>query len=297
MTKKIKAWPFSISRNYNVDYRVVVAPDFLVKAEKVHLLSYATEEIGLTESNLLVRREVYGDDLLPYTIFFRVVKARKALIDREEALSEESLSQPVHDEEFLVDEFGRDIILIEGIAIDSVGVKSISIGITFFEDVCDFLTKRFKIFWEGETSIKVSDSIYYDDSSRERNFLIREMEALKLNESSATAEPHLSVFSSKKKVLLVLLILSSLFLVSKFFGKKWESISLDSSTREKLYISRKSISDVGEGVYSFDYRLGNKENNAQADCNTGQVFLDSGESINFQNQVNQPILDFICSLK
>ncbi|MDM9380810.1 WD40 repeat domain-containing protein [Chlorogloeopsis sp. ULAP01] len=98
----LKAWSFLVSRNYYLDYRTVVAPDFICKAQISNLLARAADG-DLTEEGTAICRKIIGSRVGDLTLVFQIVKATKADIE----VGEETV--------ILRDPFGREIYLITGL--------------------------------------------------------------------------------------------------------------------------------------------------------------------------------------
>ncbi|KYC42285.1 hypothetical protein WA1_20120 [Scytonema hofmannii PCC 7110] len=129
----IKVWPFLVSRNRVIDYRTVVAPDFICDAGITKLLARVADG-DLTEPGHAILRKVQGSKVGNFTIVFRVVKAIEKDI------------HPEGGEEILKDTFGREIYLIEGIVfkeMDDLAVTNENI-----EKAHQYLTKYYCRFWE-----------------------------------------------------------------------------------------------------------------------------------------------------
>ncbi len=133
----IKVWPFLISRNQSLDYRTIVAPDFIIDAKNTNLLIQVADG-DLTEENEALFRQVKSPKLGYLTVVFRVIKAKKKDIEQEPQ------------NEVLKDPFGREIYFYEGIVIkgklnfSEVGEK---IKNSHLEQAHDYLKKHYKDFW------------------------------------------------------------------------------------------------------------------------------------------------------
>lgn len=68
----IEVWPFLVSRNPIIDYRTVVAPDFICKAGIAKLLARVAEG-DLTQPGFAIRREILGSKEGNFTVVFRVI--------------------------------------------------------------------------------------------------------------------------------------------------------------------------------------------------------------------------------
>src|SRR3712207_6693249 len=91
------AWPFLVSRNRSLDYRAVVAPDFLVRAGRAQILAVAATG-DPTAPDHIFARQIRDADVGDVTLVFQVVTAREG-------------------GEVLTDGFGREIEWVEGVVL------------------------------------------------------------------------------------------------------------------------------------------------------------------------------------
>jgi hypothetical protein len=130
----MEAWPFLVSRNPYLDYRTIVAPDFICQAGIPNLLARVAEG-NLTEQGSAICRTVYGSKANDFTIIFRVVQATKKEICLPDG------------DEVLKDQFGREIHLIEGIVLKTVG--EVSIPQKVLDQAYLLLTESYRQFWNS----------------------------------------------------------------------------------------------------------------------------------------------------
>lgn len=112
---EIKVWPFLVSRNRHLDYRTVVAPDWLCKENIPNLLSRVADG-QLTEPGHAIFRKVHNSKAGDFSVIFRVRTATNQDIGFQ--------SQDTH--EILKDSFGRHIYLIEGLVLKEMNPSFIS---------------------------------------------------------------------------------------------------------------------------------------------------------------------------
>lgn len=129
----IKIWPFFISRNSYLDYRTIVAPDFICEAKISNLLARAAEG-ELTEKGKGFIRHIIGSKVGDFTIAFRVINAIEKDIDMAGANN------------ILKDQFGRKIEIFEGIVAEGI-IKNLAISDRDFEDIHHQLTGKYQEFW------------------------------------------------------------------------------------------------------------------------------------------------------
>jgi hypothetical protein len=130
---EIQAWRFLVSRNQFLDYRTVVAPDFMCQANIASLLAKAAEG-DHTNDDSVYYREIHGSKAGDLTIIYQVIEAQARDVDPEI-------------DGALKDSFGREIYFLEGIVVK--GIKS-SISVTFenLELNHQQLINDYREFWE-----------------------------------------------------------------------------------------------------------------------------------------------------
>ncbi|OYD93170.1 hypothetical protein CDG76_20990 [Nostoc sp. 'Peltigera membranacea cyanobiont' 210A] len=134
--KSIQAWGFLVSRNQYLDYRTVVAPNFMCQAGASSILAKAAEG-DLTENGSVVYREIYDSKVGDFTIVFRVIEA-----------TAEDTGIPGNG--VLKDTFGREIYLIEGIVLREL-MPDIIVTQDNIEKVHKHLVKFYYEFWDCTT--------------------------------------------------------------------------------------------------------------------------------------------------
>ncbi|NJM23462.1 MAG: hypothetical protein HC907_34935 [Richelia sp. SM1_7_0] len=151
---QIEAWAFLVSRNQYVDYRTIVAPEFICEAKIASVLAKAAEG-DLTEENFAWYREVHGSKIGDLTLVFRVIQATS----KNTGIQIEAISDNTDfaEDRLLKDSFGREIQLIEGIALKGVGLE-ILITQSDFEEIHHQLIEKYQEFWEYTTSQPVIPS-------------------------------------------------------------------------------------------------------------------------------------------
>jgi len=97
----MNAWPFLVSRNQYIDYRTVVAPDFICKAGISNILA-RTADGDLTAPGNAFIRKIECSNVGSFTIVFQVVEA-----------TERDINYPGGNA-VLKDSFGREVFLIKG---------------------------------------------------------------------------------------------------------------------------------------------------------------------------------------
>lgn len=130
---EIQSWRFLVSRNQFIDYRTVVAPDFMCQANIASLLAKAAEG-DRTNDDTIYYREIHGSKVSDLTIIYRVIEAQARDINPEI-------------DGALKDSFGREIYFLEGIVVK--GIKP-SISVTFenLELNHQQLINDYRIFWK-----------------------------------------------------------------------------------------------------------------------------------------------------
>jgi WD40 repeat protein len=130
---EIQAWRFLVSRNQFLDYRTVVAPDFMCQANIASLLA-KTAEGEPTSDDCAYYREIHGSKSGDLTIIYRVSEAQARDINAE--------TQGV-----IKDSFGREIYFIEGVVVKGIQT-SLPITIENLEFTHQQLVNDYREFWE-----------------------------------------------------------------------------------------------------------------------------------------------------
>ena len=130
---EVQAWRFLVSRNQFLDYRTVVAPDFMCQVNIASLLAKTAEGDPISD-NLAYYREIYGSKSGDLTIIYRVREAQaKEINDDEEGI--------------LKDSFGREIYFIEGVVLRGIQA-SLAITLESLELNHQQLVDDYRDFWE-----------------------------------------------------------------------------------------------------------------------------------------------------
>lgn len=124
-------WPFLVTCNRALDYRAVVAPDFVVQVDASKSLADA---VGTdSDGGEICYREVTLADAGIIFLFFRTVPATADLIGETGG-------------GVLRDDWGRPIYLIEGLILDSPAIRG-NITEEDFLSVHKSLIQEFRQFW------------------------------------------------------------------------------------------------------------------------------------------------------
>lgn len=127
----MQASPFLVSRNRYLDYRTVVAPQFICQAGISNLLARAADS-ELIESEDVFYRQIQGSKIGDFSIVFRVVKARR--------------KNGNFLEEIAKDQFGREIYWMEGFVLQDIDKPAV--GKADFEKLHQFLSSKYEQFWD-----------------------------------------------------------------------------------------------------------------------------------------------------
>jgi|GEM_PF-992257 len=128
----VEAWDFLVSRNPYLDYRTIVAPDFICDAGIPNLLARAADG-DLTEPGYAIYRKIEGSEIGDFAIVFRVIQALGKYINLEDG------------ESFLKDSFGREIYLLEGVVVKRI--NEVLITEKDFEKVHLRVKLSYQEFW------------------------------------------------------------------------------------------------------------------------------------------------------
>ncbi|XZO01189.1 MAG: WD40 repeat domain-containing protein [Microcoleus sp.] len=152
--KNTTAWSFLVGCNQSLDYRTVVAPNFMCEAGIAGLLARVTEG-DLTEKGTALYREIHNSKVGDITLIFRVIEA----IAEDTGISGNGV---------LKDLFGREIYLIEGIALKGI-VPNIVTTPNNLEEAHKLVLGDYRKFWEAEDSVSAvaSDSFTLQSQGEE----------------------------------------------------------------------------------------------------------------------------------
>ena len=152
--KNTTAWSFLVGCNQSLDYRTVVAPNFMCEAGIAGLLARVTEG-DLTEKGTALYREIHNSKVGDITLIFRVIEA----IAEDTGISGNGV---------LKDLFGREIYLIEGIALKGI-VPNIVTTPNNLEEAHKRVLGDYRKFWEAEDSVSAvaSDSFTLQSQGEE----------------------------------------------------------------------------------------------------------------------------------
>lgn len=140
MKKELKSWIFAVSANPYLDYRTLIAPDFLCQAKKTSLLA---RNAG---GDLTDQKKVYIDDqkVGQLTLIFRVMEA----IANDFRIEGDGV---------LKDPFGREIYLTEGLVFKGK-LSNIQLTIEDFDNIHNEVKDNFRDFWEWVTPQQAIES-------------------------------------------------------------------------------------------------------------------------------------------
>ena len=137
------AWLFLVSRNKYLDYRTIVAPDFIVDANASGLLSSFTDG-DITKDNTAYYREIYAPQTGELTLVFRILEVTGKDINNDR-------------NELLKDLQGRSISVIEGIVVKGI-VSNFEINQKDFVKIHEQAMVYYQQFWECTSSFGVIPS-------------------------------------------------------------------------------------------------------------------------------------------
>jgi WD40 repeat protein len=174
----IQAWSFLVSRNPYIDYRTIVAPDFICAAGIPNLLARAADG-ELTEIGHAICRRIEGSDVEDFTIIFRVIEAKGDYINSTERNN------------ILKDSFGREIYLIEGLVVK--GTDKVSITNEDMENAHEQVKASYQKFWEYTDIPMVESSSCFSlkniESIKDSDLLnIEEIQLLKVNSKKKSVQ-------------------------------------------------------------------------------------------------------------
>ena len=127
-----QVWPFVISRSRSIDYRTLVAPDFILEAKSVHVIS---DNAGGEREHVLLSTHVPRSPVGPLSLFYRIVPAQ-------------------HNEEYVLDAFGRQVNIIEGVVMKGI-IKDGSVTLQTLEDIHSQYYSTLTTFWNEDNVIQI----------------------------------------------------------------------------------------------------------------------------------------------
>lgn len=161
---KTNAWAFLVSRNESVDYRTIVAPEFIDAAKLRNLLTKAAEG-NLTPPDKANIRWIQGTAAGDFSIVFRVIKARAGDIGETSR-------------DILQDDFGRDIYLVEGLVFrEPPQFIQDNIKNSHLEQAHAHVQAHYQQFWDtNETAI--SDWFPLQEATSSQSLKLEELEPI-----------------------------------------------------------------------------------------------------------------------
>ena len=156
----LKSWCFLVSRNQYLDYRTVVAPNFICEAGIGNILARATEG-GITEQGTAFYREIPYSKASEFTIIYRIIEATAE-------------NTGIDGNGCLKDSVGREISLIEGLVFQGL-LPDIVVNEQNLEAAHQQVISYYREFWEAITRISIfpSESIEYRETSGQSLNLIK----------------------------------------------------------------------------------------------------------------------------
>lgn len=305
MSTEFEIWFFLIGRSYDIDYRVIVTPEFLYNRGGTHLLSLATGDIDFTENNYFISRQVYTDCCEPFTIIFRTTKVKNSLI-KPSKLEDHEFSHESHKTDYLLDQYGREINILEGFVVKTTALDNFHISRELFEDMHRVLVNYFKAFWQGDTETKIiSSSIYRNSDDDKYYWVIKKIKPLDLRDSQPPEPDETSCvkllirWSSKNYVYLVSLAAIFLLLTQEIiYNLNWKLVNSNDTENKKVYVNRASLDELDQNV-KFDYKIEGHFFKAKgsADCQKNKLVEKINNHKHILDQYQKSILDYVCDPK
>jgi hypothetical protein len=197
--RQFESWVFLVSANLYLDYRTVIAPDFLCDAKKTSLLA---RNAG---GDFTSQKITYVDDsqIGSLTLVFRVI----------EAIAEDL---GIEGNGVLKDSFGREIYVIEGLVFKGK-LSNIQLTEEDFKNVHSEIKNHYSNFWEITTTQAAIPSKSQEFNSEIDIEFIEEIKEEKGN-TDPTINKNSTVIKQEKKNGIttnkkILVILSLLLLV------------------------------------------------------------------------------------
>lgn len=278
-----QAWPFLISRNQSVDYKTVVAPDFISQAKIRGLLVKVTED-NLAEDGEASIRWIQGSQAGDFTVVFRVSLAIKKDIGEIE-------------NDVLRDPFGREIYVIEGLVFRETPdelqerIKQIHLDLAHKE-----LKEKYKEFW-NESKISDSYAIDFRENVSSPVIQLKELEPFLVTgnrQLPAVVENRRRTSKSAQNTVSISTLLIAALVVLFFLGVIWRSFAENQMRTEQIQ-EIKNCSYVTEGVdITFDQNQqdGSKILQDLKKKHPGAwIFLEGTLEVNFPDEIKKELAD------
>jgi hypothetical protein len=166
----IKAWPFLVTRNQSIDYKTVVAPDFISLANIRSLLNKASDDDCCEQGKVYVRR-IQGSKVGDFTIIFRVSRARQTDIGES---GNDTLKDP----------FGREIYATKGFIVQEHPSQILhKIKRVHLKQVHYELIEKHRVFW-NQDKISDSNAINLRDDESNHGVELEELEPFLISSTS-----------------------------------------------------------------------------------------------------------------
>jgi hypothetical protein len=309
MSTEFEIWFFLIGRSYDIDYRVIVTPEFLYKRGGTHLLSLATGDIDFTENNYFLSRQVYTDCCEPFTIIFRTTKLKHSLI-KSSSFEEIKFLHSSKETDFILDQYGREINILEGFVVKTTALDNFHISRELFEDMHRVLVNYFKAFWQGDTETKIISSSIYRNSDYDKYYwVIKKIKPLDLRDSQPP-EPDETLcvkslirWSLNNYVYLVSLAAIFLLLTHKIIDNlNWQLVNSNDTESKKVYVNRATLDNSDKNDVKFDYKIEGHfftffKPKGSADCQQNKLGEDIRGQKNISDKSKKSILYYVCDPK
>ena len=309
-TMSIEIWPFLVSRNTYLDYRTVVAPDFICETKISNLLARVVEG-ELTRAGQAIIRQVVNSKAGDFTIAFRVIKATEKDIN---ATGENNI---------LKDQFGREIYIFEGIV--TKGIRSdFILSERNFQEVHEQLIPSYRKFWDfvAPSPAMPSSSLVFKMESVNNPLVLDRLETFEVRSKIPIPPPEPVEQPSQPKpskpplkflvpLVIIILLAIGLFLQKVLFGKNIsvgcatiheEEIEFKSNDKiaPKLKELRKRYSKASILLLSGSFKVKSKSvknyNNIEIDSDgkkpTNKVFSEQDKFELNEHPIELAIIDF-----
>ncbi|BAY07854.1 WD40 repeat domain-containing protein [Calothrix sp. NIES-2098] len=241
-----KAWPFLVSRNLYLDYRTVVAPDFICNAQISNLLARATDG-DLTDAGTAICRKITGSSVGDLTLIFQIIKGTKADI------------QCADETTILKDPFGREIYLIEGLVFHEI-LDNVAINHQAISAAHNQVREAYSEFWEITDPSPAKASTAFDLNDfivSEQPLILKTVEPFQVKQSLQHSANYgqLSIKDSLKTEFPISSIAFSpdgKCLVSRFDNQTIQQWDLDNLNKPELLQKTSSHSFASNVVFSPD---------------------------------------------
>lgn len=280
----MKGWPFLVSRNQYIDYRTVVAPDFICNAGVSYILA-RTESGDLTNQGEAFFRTIEGSNAGSFTMVYQVVEAT----EQDKDINSQGGNA------VLKDSFGREIYLIKGFVLNGKhSYENTKLYQKNIDKSYDYSVESYRKFWKNtDSDFQITSSEEIDLEKGNQPLHLRELPSFKFK-----PEPEPINLNLRIVIIVALLIILGIILTSlspKIFSRQPNTPDTKVSVYKQNLKTRHLYLDI-TGKWASDgsdasgrYWFIGKEGGNFIVTNDGKSIYKTGEQIIVRNLI--PIID------